>query len=98
IEAAEEQCCDAWVISARAGSRRTYAEALLAAIDFLCEQPVILPPAASGLGGADLLRVRLTQIMSGELAANSSATAKWFVLGMALFLLPTGPGLVGVSV
>lgn len=98
IEAAEEQCCDAWVVQRQAGSPRTYAEALLATIDFLCEQPASLPPAASGLGGADLLRVRLTQIMRGELAASLPATAKISVFVLAAFLLPLGPALFGASI
>jgi beta-lactamase regulating signal transducer with metallopeptidase domain len=98
IEAAEEQCCDAWVVMRQAGSRRTYAEALLATIDFLCEQPALLPPAASGLGGADLLRIRLTQIMRGELAASLTATAKLSVFVLAAFLLPLGPALFGASI
>ncbi|HET6879929.1 MAG TPA: M56 family metallopeptidase, partial [Pirellulales bacterium] len=35
IEIAEEECCDAWVLEHQAGTRRGYAEALLATLDFL---------------------------------------------------------------
>jgi beta-lactamase regulating signal transducer with metallopeptidase domain len=97
IESAEEQCCDAWVVERQSGSRRTYAEALLATIDFLCDQPTMLPPAASGLGDVPLLRIRLTQIMRGNLAASLSAGAKTAVLTVAALILPLGPGLFGAS-
>ena len=56
LKTAEEQCCDAWVVEHQRGSRRSYAEALLATIDFLCEPPSPLPPAACGLGEVPLLR------------------------------------------
>ena len=98
IEDAEEQCCDAWVVERQSGSRRTYAEALLATIDFLCEQPVALPPVASGLGTVRLLRIRLTQIMRGHVAARLSAGAKITVLIVAVIILPVGPALFGASV
>lgn len=97
IEAAEEQCCDAWVISRRSGSRHAYAEALLATIDFLCERSAVLPPTASGLGNADLLRVRLTQIMRGEFATGLPTGAKLLVFAAAAFLLPLEPALFGAS-
>jgi bla regulator protein blaR1 len=98
IEAAEEQCCDAWVVNRQAGSRRTYAEALLATIDFLCEPSPDLPPVASGLGEVPLLRIRLTQIMHGDLAAGLSASAKLTLLGIAATALPIGPALLEASV
>jgi len=98
IEAAEEQCCDAWVVERQSGSRRSYAEALLATIDFLCEQPAMLPPAASGLGNVPLLRTRLTQIMCGDVAAGLPSGVKAAVLIVALVILPLGPALFGASV
>jgi bla regulator protein blaR1 len=98
IEVAEEQCCDAWVVERLCGSRRTYAEALLATIDFLCEQPAVLPPAASGLGDVPLLKIRLTQIMCGDLAARLSTSATIGVLLVAMFILPVGPALFAASV
>ena len=35
LREAEEQCCDAWVVSVLSGSRRAYAEALVETLDFL---------------------------------------------------------------
>jgi beta-lactamase regulating signal transducer with metallopeptidase domain len=97
IEAAEEQCCDAWVIQHRCANRRIYADALLAALDFLSDQPALLPPAASGLGDVPLLRLRLMQIMRGEIAAKLSPGVKFPVLVTALLLLPLGPGFSAAS-
>ncbi|HEV3341377.1 MAG TPA: M56 family metallopeptidase [Pirellulales bacterium] len=97
IEAAEEECCDAWVVSRQSGSRRAYAEALLTALDFLCEPVGALPPAACGLGEAPLLRSRLTQIMCGEVAIRPSRAAKAIVLAGAAVVLPWGPAFVSPS-
>ncbi|HWB11715.1 MAG TPA: M56 family metallopeptidase [Pirellulales bacterium] len=94
IEAAEEECCDAWVLHRQDASRRTYAEALLTTLDFLCEPIGSLPPAACGLGAAPLLRSRLTKIMCGEVAIHNSRRAKAAVLAASLVVLPWGPAFV----
>lgn len=94
IEAAEEECCDAWVVEQQAGERRTYAEALLGALDFLCEARLSLPPATCGLGAASLLRRRLMHIMTGEVAVRPSRAAKSAVMIVAALLLPLGPAFV----
>jgi beta-lactamase regulating signal transducer with metallopeptidase domain len=98
IEAAEEQCCDAWVVEHQSGARRTYAEALLAAIDFIYDPSPALPPAASGLGEISLLRLRLMQIMQGNLAANLSRRLRLAALVVAAAILPVRPALLGASV
>lgn len=100
IETAEEECCDAWVIEHQSGTRRSYAEALLTTIDFLCDSaparsPLSLPPAASGLGDVPVLRCRLRQIMCGEVATRPSRTARLLVLAAAAILLPLGPAFLG---
>jgi beta-lactamase regulating signal transducer with metallopeptidase domain len=98
IEASEEQCCDAWVVERQSGTPRSYAEALLATIDFLSGQPLALPPVASGLGDVPLLRIRLMQIMRGETTAGLSPKVRLSVVIAALCLLPTAPALFGASV
>jgi beta-lactamase regulating signal transducer with metallopeptidase domain len=96
IEAVEEECCDAWALSRQTGSRRLYAEALLATVDFLYEPPLApLPPAACGLGEAPLLRRRLTQIMRGEAAKAASRPAKALVIAAAAVVLPLRPTFFG---
>jgi beta-lactamase regulating signal transducer with metallopeptidase domain len=97
IEAAEEQCCDAWVIQRQRGSPRSYAEALLATIDFLCEEPAPLPPAACGLGQVSLLKIRLTQIMRGHAAARLSRTVQATVLMLGVVISPLEPALWATS-
>jgi hypothetical protein len=98
LEVAEEECCDAWVVERQAGVPRLYAEALLATIDFLCAEPLPLPPAACGLGDVPFLRARLTQIIKGRLAAQLSPAAKTAVFLASLFVLPLYPALFGATV
>jgi len=96
IEAVEEECCDAWALERQTGTRRLYAEALLATVDFLYEPPLApLPPAACGLGEASLLRRRLTQIMRGEAAKSASRPAKALVIAAAAVVLPLRPTFFG---
>ena len=97
IEAAEEECCDAWVIERQHSPRRTYAEALLATIDFLNEQSVALPPVATGLGEVSLLRRRLTQIMRNEATIGLSPAGRMTVIVLALSIAPIGPALFASS-
>lgn len=97
IEAVEEECCDAWVVRHQTGSRRTYAEALLTTVDFLCEPIRPLPPAACGLGAAPLLRSRLAQIMCGDVALRPSRGAKMIVLAAAAIVLPLRPAFVAIA-
>jgi hypothetical protein len=92
IEAAEEECCDAWALAQQSAPRRLYAEALLATVDFLFEPPpAALPPAACGLGEARLLRRRLTQILCGEATLQPSRAWKGLVFAGAAIVLPLGP-------
>ena len=104
IEAAEEQCCDAWVVEHQSGTPLTYAEALLTTIDFLCEaaQPTkqltaALPPAACGLGDVPLLRSRLTQIMRGELGGQLPRRVWIGVLIGGLLISPLEPAVFATS-
>jgi len=60
IERYEEECCDAWAVRIANGCRRTYADALLSAVDFVS---TALPPTASGVSHLGFLRRRLKAIM-----------------------------------
>jgi beta-lactamase regulating signal transducer with metallopeptidase domain len=97
IEAAEEQCCDAWVVEHQSGTRRSYAEALLVTIEFLNEPVAVRPPAACGLGEVSLLKLRLRQIMRGELAAQLPRPALVFVLLAGLLLSPLHPAVFATA-
>lgn len=95
IEDSEEECCDACVVAQVPQMPRTYAEALLDTIDFLCNAPRDMPPLASGLGNAAVLRRRLTKIMSGPSANSMSRRLRLTVGLLAAFLLPMGPLVFG---
>lgn len=91
IEVSEEECCDAWVVGEFPNGSRTYAEALLATIDFLAEAPTAFPPAATGVGQAPFLRHRLTQIMRGVAPKSLSVQGRLGVVLLAALLLPFHP-------
>ncbi|MBS0205644.1 MAG: hypothetical protein JSS49_22300 [Planctomycetes bacterium] len=95
IEDSEEECCDAWVVGQVPHQPRTYAEALLDTIDFLCNAPREIPPLASGLGNAAVLRRRLTKIMSGPSVQTMSRRLRMAVGLLAALLLPMGPLVFG---
>jgi beta-lactamase regulating signal transducer with metallopeptidase domain len=88
---AEEQCCDAWVVRTLPGTGRTYATALVDALDFLCGTRPALPPLASGLGEVADLKRRLKMILTGKTPHGLGRSNGLAVLGLALFLLPLVP-------
>lgn len=95
IEASEEECCDAWVVSQFPNTPRQYAEALLDTIDFLCESRQALPPVACGLGQAHFLRHRLTKIMRGAAPKALSQQVRFTLALVAALLLPLQPFVFG---
>lgn len=88
---AEEQCCDAWVVSTLQGSGRTYAEAILETLDFLAEAPTPTPLLASGVGPVADLKRRLTMIMRGTTPRAMTWRGLVAVLLVAGLLLPALP-------
>lgn len=91
IGATEEECCDARVIARFGVTPRVYAEAILDAIEFLSEAARPLPPIATGLGQARLLRQRLTQIMRGAAPHGLSIRGRLLLLVLCATLLPLFP-------
>ncbi|MDQ3439728.1 MAG: right-handed parallel beta-helix repeat-containing protein [Planctomycetota bacterium] len=63
LREAEEQCCDAWAVSVLPAGRRTYADALVNAME-LISGTSRLPVGATGLGRIGSLRRRLTMIVT----------------------------------
>jgi bla regulator protein blaR1 len=91
IEAAEEECCDAWVVGGLAASPRRYAEALLAAVDFEAElrRPRLPPGACAANRSARLLRRRLFGIIhAGRPGRIRGEAAVWALVGVALLTQP----------
>jgi beta-lactamase regulating signal transducer with metallopeptidase domain len=90
LREAEEQCCDAWVVSTLSGASKTYATALVDTLDFLAAAPVA-PPLACGIGHVSDLKRRLTMIMRGSTPKSLCWREGLAVLGLATLLpmLPT---------
>src|SRR5262249_27012228 len=90
LREAEEQCCDALVVTALPEARRAYASAMVEAWDSLA--PADPPPQlASGVGQVADLKRRLTMIMRGTTSPRLGLLS-----GLAVFaltgLLPLMPG------
>ena len=91
LQAAEEECCDAWVVSELPGYGAAYAGALLETVDFLSREPAPLPPAASGFGRVHHLKRRLTMIVRGSTPPRPVAGwagSPWSLLALTLPLVP----------
>ncbi len=92
LQAAEEECCDAWVLHAMPSFGTAYAGALVETVDFLAEQPrAAFPPAASGLGRVKHLKRRLAMIVRGTTPRGLSWFGKALVCAL-LLALPLTPG------
>lgn len=91
LREAEEQCCDAWVVSTLDGSRRDYAEALVETLDFLAKARTATPSLASGVGRVSDLKRRLTMILRGTTPRALTWRGVFGLLALAGFLLPALP-------
>jgi WD40 repeat protein/beta-lactamase regulating signal transducer with metallopeptidase domain len=90
LQAAEEECCDAWVVSELPGAAPHYAGALLETIDFLAGARPALPPAASGFGRMYFLKRRLSMIVGSATPRSLSRAGRLVILLLAAALLPLG--------
>ena len=91
LEAAEEECCDAWVVGGLAASPRRYAEALLATVDFEAElrRPCLPPGACAANRSARLLQRRLVMLLDASRPGRlRGGNAIRLVLVAALFARP----------
>jgi hypothetical protein len=91
LRAAEEECCDAWVVWALPAAARAYSLALLETMTFLGEAPPLGVPAQSGIGHLHTLKRRLTMIMRGTTPRALSWTGCFAVFGLGVVLLPWLP-------
>lgn len=91
LREAEEQCCDAWVVSTRPAVGRTYAVALVETLDFLSEARVAAPLLASGIGHVSDLKRRLSMIMRGMTPRDLGWSGLLAVAILGLTLLPLLP-------
>lgn len=95
LREAEEQCCDAWVVSTLPDAGRTYASALLDTLDFLSTAQAAVPPLASGLSHLVDLKRRLTMIMRGNTPRSLTWPGCLAIITLGLTVLPMLPSLHG---
>ncbi len=93
LREAEEQCCDAWVVWAMPRRARTYAAALLAAVEFVsgARSAPAVASATGGSGHFSCLKRRLRMIVRAKTPRCLSWVGRLGMLGMAVLLLPLAP-------
>ena len=93
LREAEEQCCDAWVVWAMPRGAKTYATALLAALEFVsgARTAPAAASATSGNGHISCLKRRLRMIIRAKTPKGLSWAGRLAVLGLAAVLLPLAP-------
>ena len=91
---AEEECCDAWVLWTFPERVRTYAETLLATVDFLSPSPSVVAPAATGVRVFPLLKRRLEMILHDRPRHRMTTLTKACLGGVALVALGLAPVLL----
>ena len=95
LREAEEQCCDAWAVWATPRGSRSYAAALLAALEFVSGAPTTGVAAAaaviSGRGHVSFLKRRMRMIVQARTPKALSWAGRLGVLGLAALILPLAP-------
>jgi len=95
LREAEEQCCDAWAVWATPRGSRSYAAALLAALEFVAGAPTAGVAAAaaviSGRGHVSFLKRRMRMIVQARTPKALSWAGRLGVLGLAALILPLAP-------
>jgi beta-lactamase regulating signal transducer with metallopeptidase domain len=91
LREAAEQCCDAWVVSSMPRLARSYAAAIVEAIEFISSAPTAVPALASTMGQFTDLRRRLVMIKQGNAMRSLTRPALAAVFGAAGFVLPLSP-------
>jgi beta-lactamase regulating signal transducer with metallopeptidase domain len=93
LREAEEQCCDAWVVWAMPKGAKTYATALLAALEFVsgARPAPAASSATSGNGHVSCLKRRLKMIVRAQTPKGLSWVGRLAVMAAAAFLLPLAP-------
>ncbi len=96
LREAEEQCCDAWVVWAMpgGGGARTYASALVLALEFVSGSRKAPTPAAAatlGNGNVSSMKRRLRMIVKARTPRRLSWPGKLAVACLSALLLPLGP-------
>ena len=88
----EEQCCDGLVLETLPRHARDYASGLVKTLEFLAAERRALPCLASGVGGARILKERLTMILERRPTKKLSRSQRLLLslaAGALLVVLPT---------
>lgn len=91
LHIAEEECCDARVVSQMPSGQKSYVDALLVTIDFMSRRRLAMAPVASGIGSANSLRRRMALIMRGSVPSGLTKRCRLAVLATAVGVLPFWP-------
>jgi beta-lactamase regulating signal transducer with metallopeptidase domain len=91
LREAAEQCCDACVVSSMPWLARSYAAALVEAIEFISSAPAAVPALASTMGQFTDLRRRLVMIKQGNAMRSLTRPALAAIFSAAGFVLPLSP-------
>jgi polyhydroxyalkanoate synthesis regulator phasin len=90
LRAVEEICCDDLVLSTWHPKPKSYADSLLAAVEFLARPAVRAPALASEINSGGSLERRFRMIVSGQSNQANSRWSRMCVLACALAVLPLG--------
>lgn len=91
LEAAEEECADSWVVETHSDQPRTYAEALLSALDFIAEGKAVVAPVSTGVTPLPFLEYRLKQIMRRSGQRSHSGIGLLSIGMVTVLMLPLHP-------
>jgi beta-lactamase regulating signal transducer with metallopeptidase domain len=93
LRAAEERCCDAWVVWTLPDDVRAYAETLIETVVYLSDARSEAPSWASGIGGSSQLKRRLIVILRGGVPRCLGRGGVVAAFGLSAVLLPWSPTL-----
>lgn len=88
---ASETCCDALAMERSPGSRQSYAETLLAAVDYAAQHQAVTSGLVAQFGESQSLKRRIEMIASSQVKATLSGPTRLIVLSfglLALILIP----------
>jgi len=88
----EELCCDALVVSSLHPTPRSYADSLLAAVEYLACPAIRSPAMASEVNSGGQLERRFKMIVSGTMNRKTSRWLQGCVLLCAGIVIPLGMG------
>ncbi len=90
LRQAEEECCDAWVVSTRPRERQAYALVMVRMVEFLADAAISPPALGSGLGDFAHLKRRLEMLRNELATPRLGFVGRAVLVATAALLLPLG--------